>query len=470
MNWLLMRFEILVLLMVLFSLLWEIVIPPEKKRNIVPVVTFLFGFITLSGFFFMPSGELFGGHFYTDPLLCLMKNILNVAVFIVLLQSWSWLQKEENRDRIGEFYLLLFATLAGMFFMISARSFLMMYVGLELASIPVAMLAAYDRHNHYSAEAGIKYILMSALSSGILLFGLSFIYAVSGSMFFSAFPVMSTPSSVTLMGLVFFISGMGFKIAFVPFHFWAPDVYQGAPVSVTSYLSTVSKGAAVFTLMIALCRVFAGYASLWQPLLYGISIATMTIGNLFALRQQNLKRFLAFSSIAQAGFILLGLLGSHQTGMAAVIYFILIYVFTNLAAFGVVSLISMVTAREEIDDYRGLYRTNPLLSLVMMLSMFSLAGIPPLAGFFAKFFLFSSAASKGYYILVLIAVLNATVSLYYYLRVVKAMFIDVSENPVAFFVSDLPSKIALGICVAGIFLAGFISRIYDYIVSVSMGL
>jgi NADH-quinone oxidoreductase subunit N len=194
----------------------------------------------------------------------------------------------------------------------------------------------------------------------------------------------------------------------------------------------------------------------------------MTIANLFAIRQDNLKRFMAFSSIAQAGFILLGIMGADQAGMTSVVYFVLVYVFTNLAAFGVISSISHETGCDTITSYNGLYRTNPLLSLTMMMALFSLAGIPPVAGFFGKFFLFTAAASKGYYILVLIAVLNATISLYYYLRVIKAMFIDRNDQPIAYFKSDLFTRISLVFCILGVFFTGFFGAVYEYIFSLAL--
>lgn len=263
---------------------------------------------------------------------------------------------------------------------------------------------------------------------------------------------------------------MGFKISLVPFHFWAADVYEGSPVNITAYLSVVSKGAAVFVLTLLLYKVFSNLKDSWELLLYVLAVSTMTIGNLFAIRQNNLKRFMAFSSIAQAGFILLGIMGADKAGMAAVIYFMLVYVFTNLAAFGVISVISHETGNETITSYNGLYRTNPLLSLTMMLALFSLAGIPPVAGFFGKFFLFTSAASQGYFILVLIAVLNATISLYYYLRVIKAMFIDRNELPIPYFKSDILTRISLVICVLGVFFTGFFGFVYEFIFKLSLSM
>jgi NADH-quinone oxidoreductase subunit N len=277
-------------------------------------------------------------------------------------------------------------------------------------------------------------------------------------------------SPLQILAFIFFFAGMAFKISLVPFHLWTADVYEGAPVNVTSYLSVISKGAAVFIFTIILYTVFAKIALMWRDVIYVIAILTMTLGNLFAIRQRNLKRFLAFSSIAQAGFILLGIIGQSQLGMTTVIYFVLVYIFSNLGAFGVVAIISNRTGKETIDDYDGLYRTNPKLSLTMMLSLFSLAGIPPVAGFFGKFFLFTAAAKEGLYILVLIAVLNTIISLYYYLLVVKAMFLNRSDQPIAYFKSDGYSRLGLALCIAGIVIVGFASPIYEMILRLSFGI
>jgi NADH-quinone oxidoreductase subunit N len=222
--------------------------------------------------------------------------------------------------------------------------------------------------------------------------------------------------------------------------------------------------------MMVLYKVFPAITAMWQDVLWVTSALTMTIGNLFALRQKNLKRFLAFSSISQAGFIFLGIIGSSQLGMSSVIYFSLIYIFSNLGAFGVIAAIANATGKENMDDYNGLYRTNPKLSLVMMLALFSLAGIPPVAGFFGKFFLFTAAAQQGFYYLVLIALLNTIVSLYYYLLIIKAMFLTKSDDAIAYFKSDLPTRIGLIVCVAGIVIVGFYSPIYEMIMKLSFGI
>ena len=467
---LIMRHELLLVTITVILLIIEIFLPIGKKHKIIPFAVIFMAIVTILGFIPGPSGSMFGGMYQTSNLILLMKNILNIGTLIVFIQSVNWLTKGENKEKIGEFFILLLSTLIGMDYMISSGDFMMFYLGLELATIPVATLTAWERFKEHSAEAGVKLIFISALSSGILLYGLSMIYGTTGSVYFEEVKRGFNGSSLQILAFIFFFAGMSFKISIVPFHLWAADVYEGAPINVTSYLSVVSKGAAVFIFTILLYTVFSKIALMWRDLIYVVSILTMTLGNLFAMRQRNIKRFLAFSSIAQAGFILLGIIGQSQLGMTTVIYFVLIYIFSNLGAFGVATIIENKTGKILIDDYDGFYRTNPMLSLTMMLALFSLAGIPPVAGFFGKFFLFAAAAKQGLYILVLIAVLNTIISLYYYLLVVKAMFLNRSDQPIAYFKSDFYSKIGLAICIAGIIIIGFTSPVYEFILNLSYGI
>lgn len=467
-NFLLMRQEVILLIITLLLIVAEIAVSKEKKSSLVHLVIFLFGIHTIIGFYGHEEGALFGGMFRTNELLHFMKNILNLGVFILLLQTADWMKQNiEKHGRGSEFFTLMFTSLLGMYFMISSGDFLMFYLGLELSTLPVAALAAYEINKRASNEAGIKLILSAALASGISLFGISMLYATGGSIYFSDIADSLQASNLSVLGMVLFFAGLGFKISLVPFHFWTADVYEGAPISIASYLSVISKGAAVFILLIVFFTVLSALNFVWENMLYAVAIATMFMGNLFALRQQNMKRFLAFSSIAQAGFILLGIIAGGKLGAATVVYFVLIYVFSNLAAFGVVQAISSKTGKETINEYEGLYRTNPNLSLVMMLALFSLAGIPPVAGFFGKFFLFTAAASKGLYVLVFIAVVNVTISLYYYLLVVRAMFLRKSDEAIPFFKSNLYMRIGLIITVIGILVLGLYSPIYDYIFELS---
>ena len=467
-SFLLMRHEILLLAIILLLLISEIFINSNKKSSIVHLAIFLFGIHTALGFFALEESSLFGGMFRTNNLIHFFKNVLNIGVFILLLQSADWLQEKiVTQNRGSEFFILLFSSLLGMYFMISSGDFLMFYLGLELSTLPVAAMAAFETAKRKSSEAGIKLILSAAMASGVSLFGISMLYATSGSIYFNDIIEVISSTNLTILGFILFFSGLSFKISLVPFHFWTADVYEGAPISVASYLSVISKGAAVFIMMILLFSVLKPLMHVWENIIYVIALATMFIGNLFALRQQNMKRFLAFSSIAQAGFILLGLITGTQLGTATIVYFVMIYIFSNLAAFGVVQAISLKTGKENMNDYDGLYRTNPNLSLVMMLALFSLAGIPPVAGFFGKFFLFTAAASKGYYLLVFLAVVNVTISLYYYLLVIRAMFLRKSENAIPFFKSKLYMRLGLLITVIGILVIGLYSPLYEYIYELS---
>ena len=463
-----MRQEIFLLTIILLLIVGEIFIHKDKKGSLVHLALLLFGIHTIIGFFAIEETSLFGGMFRTNTLIHFFKNTLNVGVLIVLLQSSDWIQeKMVPLNKGNEFFMLLFSSLLGMYFMISAGDFLMFYIGLELSTLPVAALVAWETSKRISSEAGVKFILSAGLASGVSLFGISLLYAATGSIYFNDVIAVLTSTNLTILGSILFFSGLAFKISLVPFHFWTADVYEGAPIGIASYLSVISKGAAVFILMILMFTVLKPLMNIWENIIYVIALATMFIGNLFALRQQNMKRFLAFSSIAQAGFILLGLITGTQLGTATVVYFVLVYIFSNLAAFGVVQAIASQTGKENRDDYNGLYRTNPNLSLVMMLALFSLAGIPPVAGFFGKFFLFAAAASKGYYFLVFLAVVNVTISLYYYLLVVRAMFIRKSENPIPFFKSKIYMRLGLVITVLGILVLGLYSPLYDYIFELS---
>ncbi|MFK5880568.1 MAG: NADH-quinone oxidoreductase subunit N [Flavobacteriaceae bacterium] len=465
-SFLLMRQELVLLAVILLLVIGEIF--SNNKKGLLNFAIGLFVVHTVIGFLPMQEGTVFGGMFRTMPLIHLFKNVLNVGVLIILLQSADWIkEKVVPEHKSTEFFILMFSSLLGMYYMISAGDFLMFYLGLELSALPVAALVAYETTKRKSAEAGIKFILSAALASGTSLFGVSLLYATTGTIHFEEIAAIISYSNLSLLGFIFFFTGLAFKISLVPFHFWTADVYEGAPIGIASYLSVISKGAAVMILMIILFTVMKPFDIVTHNMLYIVSLATMFVGNLFALRQQNMKRFLAFSSIAQAGFILLGIMSNDQLGVATVVYFVAIYVFTNLAAFGVVQSISLKTGKENMDDYNGLYRTNPKLSLVMMLALFSLAGIPPVAGFFGKFFLFTAAASKGMYLLVFLAVVNVTISLYYYLLVIRAMFLRKSETAIPYFENKIYMKLGLVIAVLGILFIGLYSPIYDYIFEIS---
>jgi len=289
------------------------------------------------------------------------------------------------------------------------------------------------------------------------------IYGTTGELGFVDITASLDGSALQSLAFVLLFTGFAFKLSAVPFHLWTADVYEGSPVAVTAYLSVVSKGAMAFVFITVLYTVFNPLSSLWYYMLAFTAIITMLTGNLFALRQQNLKRFLAFSSIAQVGYLLIGISSASQIGVASVVYFIMVYVFTNLAAFAVVSIISSATGKETIEDYKGLYRSNPMLALVMTLALFSLAGIPPTAGFFGKLFLLTSGAQPGNWWIILIAALNLVISLYYYLQIVRAMFGHSDCEQVRKISLSSAVLSALLICAAGILALGFASKTFDVI-------
>lgn len=466
----LLRPEISLLAVIIILLMYDLCAGPVGRKYFQPVAYVLMLAHIAGSFFLVPEGQLFGGMVETSPMGSMVKAILSIGTLLVFLQVNGTLKKEDSSFKMGEFYVLTLCTLFGMYIMISSGNFLMLYLGLETASVPLACLVAFDKYKHNSAEAGAKFILTAALSSGIMLYGISMLYGTCGTLYFADVPYLMNMSVMQIAGMVFFMAGMAFKISLVPFHLWTADVYQGAPSSVTAYLSVVSKGSAAFVLMVVLFKVFAPMAYIWKDLMYGLIIVTITVGNLFAIRQNNIKRFFAFSSISQAGYIMLGVMAGTSQGMSALVYYILIYVLSNLAAFGVISAIDTKTGKVNISDYDGLYSTNPRLAIVMMFALFSLGGIPPFAGFFSKFFIFAAAASQGYYILVLIALINTVISLYYYLLVVKAMFIKKSDNPIPYFRSDSPMAISLVVCMAGVFLAGLVSCIYSGLDALGFGM
>lgn len=423
------------------------------------LINFAVGFLGME-----EEGGLFGGLYTTSVSIVYQKNILNLGVLLIALLFADWFKQSNN---LAEFFILLLSALLGMQFLLSSNNLLMFYLSLELSTIPVAAMANFDLQKRRSSEAAMKMILTSAFSSGILLFGISLVYGATGTISFEEMPALIKTDAFQIMAFVFLFAAFAFKLSIVPFHLWTADVYEGSPFATTAFLSVISKGAFAFVFITALYKVFQPLQEVWYNLIVILAIATMLTGNLFALRQQNIKRFLAFSSIAQVGFILVGISSHSTAGAASVVYFILIYIFSNLAAFGVAAVIASQHNKENIDDYKGLYQTNPFLSWMMALALFSLAGVPPTAGFFGKLFLITAGAKGASYIFVIIVALNLVVSLYYYLKIVRAIFMDKNEMPVAPVTVSFSVKLGLLICAAGIVVTGLVSWIYEYIHTIS---
>ena len=475
-QFLLLKEELSLILVIVILFVADLFMSPDAHKNdgkpvlntMLPVV--LLTIHTLITIVPGPVADAFGGMYHNQPIQSIVKSILSIGTLIVFLMAHEWMRRPDTAIKQGEFYILTLSTLLGMYFMISAGHFLMFFIGLETASIPMAALVAFDKYRHHSAEAGAKYILTALFSSGLLLYGLSLIYGTVGTLYFADIPARLTGDPLQIMAFVFFFSGMGFKISLVPFHLWTADVYEGAPSTVTAYLSVISKGSAAFVLMTILIKVFAPMVAQWQEVLYWIIIASITLANLFALRQQNLKRLMAFSSISQAGYIMLGIISGTSQGMTSVVFYVLIYMFANLSVFTVITIVALRAHKFTLDDYNGLYNTNPKLAFLMTLALFSLAGIPPFAGFFSKFFIFAAAFEGGFHLLVFIALINTIISLYYYLKIVKAMYINKSDEPIAAFRSDNYTRASLAICTLGIVVLSIASVVYQSIDKFSFGL
>lgn len=452
----------------LIIFLYDLISTGRFRRYFHPLVCAAMLLHTLVCFRDTSDHTLFEGMYHSNAIIVFVKAMLSFGSMIVIMQAHRWLRTNTTYYKQGEFYTLLLSTLVGMYFMISARHFLLLFVGIELASLPMACMVAFDKYRHHSAEAGIKYILTSMFASAIMLYGISYLYGTTGSLYYSEVHNALTSSPMQIYALVMFFAGMGFKISLVPFHMWTADSYEGAPTAVTAYLSVISKGAAAFTLFIVLTTVFAPMIEQWQTILYITTIASITIANLFAIKQRNLKRFMAFSSISQAGYIMLAIIGGTAQGMSTMVYYVLVYIFANLAIFGVIGAVEHhIKAEVRRETLDGLYKNNPHLAFITTIALFSLAGIPPFAGFFSKFFVFMSAFESGFRILVFIALLNTVISLYYYLLVVKAIYINQSPTPVPTFKSSIIIRASLVICFIGIIALGICSFVYGYINSIS---
>ena len=447
----------------------DLILKGEKKHSVLSMLTGILLVAQIAVCFTAQPATAFAGLYTATAAAQVMKVILTAGAFIVVVMAQSWIEREDVLRKEGEFYELVISTLLGMYMMISSGHFLMFFLGLEMASVPMACLVAFDKYKKESAEGAAKFVLTATFSSGVMLYGISFLYGACGTLYFDDMAAKISASPLTIMGLVFFFSGLGFKISLVPFHFWTADTYQGAPTAVTGYLSVVSKGAAAFALMTILLKLFAPMVTYYETLMYIVIVLTITIANLFALRQTELKRFMAYSSISQAGYIMLSAVGNETMGLTALMYYVLIYVAANMAVFTVINVVeTRGKGNTEMSVFDGFYTTNPKLSFLLTLALFSLAGIPPFAGMFCKFFVFMAAAEQGTniaYAVVFLALLNTVPSLYYYLKIVKCMYINKTDTPIATFKSDCATRTALALCTAGVLLFGVCSCVYGWLVA-----
>lgn len=361
----------------------------------------------------------------------------------------------------GEYYALLMIATLGMALMASAADLVMLYLAIEATSIPLYVLAGYLKGDDKSTESGIKYFLFGALTSAVMLYGFSLLYGFTGETnlyrLAEAMQVRGYSPIVLISTALLVLVGFGFKVAAVPFHFWTPDVYEGAPTPITAFVSTASKAAGFAVLVRVMLIAFPAVEAFWAAVIGAMATATMTLGNVLALAQQNIKRLLAYSSVAHAGYALIGLVALSQFGVASLVFYLIAYVVTNLAAFAVVILFARSAGSEQISDYAGLSRRSPWLALALLVAMLSLAGMPPLAGFVAKFYVFAAAVEGGLIWLAFVGVLNAIVGLYYYLTVLKVVYLYRSEDEDKPIVVPRPYALALSACVAAILTVGIVS-------------
>ncbi|MCH8056194.1 MAG: NADH-quinone oxidoreductase subunit N [Deltaproteobacteria bacterium] len=448
---------------ILVLVILDLVIRNKRSLGFIAVLGSLISLWATWQLYEAPAGWLFHRMISLDNFSLFFKVVSLLAVLMVI---WMSLISHEVREiHQGEYYTVLLTSALGMFFMASSNNLLMAYLSLELVSLTSYILTGFLPHNRRSSEAALKYLIYGGVASGTMIYGMSWVFGMTGSLEYTQINEALLQGGTNQLGLfvafVFILAGFGYKIVFVPFHMWSPDVYHGAPTPVTAFLSVGSNAAGVAILIRfffpAVSHLGAGgdWISIsgveWPHFLLFVSMVTMTLGNLCALNQQNVKRLLAYSGIAHAGYILMGLVVLNNEGLKAMLFYIVVYLIMNLGAFLVVIIVANVTGREDIESYRGLaWRGAAIPAVCMAIFLFSLTGLPPLAGFIGKFFLFAAVINKGgaFVLLAVVAIINSVISLYYYARIVKTMFFDSPEptdQVVAIPTSSFPPLVILTI-------------------------
>ena len=391
------------------------------------LVIFLLFLILLTGD--KENTKVFNESFLIDEFSLYSKVLILISAFFILLISKRYITDIKN-DKF-EYPIIILLSILGMFIMVSSNDLILFYLGLELQSLSLYILASIDRDNIKSSEAGIKYFVLSALSSGLLLYGCSLIYGFSGSTNFEQIAIVSKDFNAgTIFGMVFILVGLAFKISAVPFHMWTPDVYQGSPTPVTSFFSVVPKIAGISIFIKFMYSPFQGLITEWQYILVFMSIASMILGAVAAMSQSNIKRLMAYSSIGHIGYAIAGIAAGSENGFKSTLVYISIYVVMNIGAFSCILLMKRSGKYiEDIDELSGVSKNHPLLSLGLMIILFSLAGIPPLAGFFAKFYVFMAVIESQMYTLAIIGLVTTVVSAFYYIRIIKIMYFDEPKKP-----------------------------------------
>lgn len=452
MIWSLLSIEILIAALGLLLLVLGLIFP-KQERNVLGTVTVvsLLVVLILGGGLYTNQFSLFNGVYQVDSLAGFFKLLFLMAGILVILSAGRYI--ERFQERANEFYSFMVFALLGMIIMASAGEMITLYIGLELMTVSFYILTAYLLNDQLSAEAGLKYLILGAISSAILLFGISLVYAVAGTTVIAEIAFQFDMQPAMIAGIILIMAGFGFKLAVVPFHMWAPDIYQGAPIPVTAFLAVGSKAAAFAAMVRVFIIAFPISSFDWSILLAILAALTIIIGNLIALVQTDIKRLLAYSSIAQAGYILVGLAAYNIYGLKGVLFYAMLYVFSNLGAFAVATAVEVETGSTDINAFNGLSRRSPMLAAIMTVCMLSLAGIPPLAGFVGKFYLFSGAIEAGFLWLAFVGLIMSMVSVYYYLMVAKAMYIGEAEE-VSAIRPGTSAGVAIWVCLLGTILIG----------------
>lgn len=451
--------EILLLVLAGLVLIFDAVWDDTRRRSLGWLTAGGAALIIVLSLFVAQPGDaprlVFGGMVRQDWLSFAFKLLFIFGAGITALFAMDI----DILGKRGEFYVLMLVATIGMNLMASAGDLIMLYLAIETTSIPLYVLAGFWRSDQKSTESGFKYFLFGAMTSTVMLYGFSLLYGMTGETgllkLAESLANGSAPLTMIVGSMLLVLVGFGFKISIVPFHFWAPDVYEGAPTPVAGFLSTASKAAGFAVLLRVLLLVFGGSTTFyWTSFLAVLSVITMTLGNLLALTQRNLKRMLAYSSIAHAGYILIGVVALGELGISSVVFYLIAYLVTNLAAFGIAAIFSRITGSDEISAYAGLSRRAPGLALAMMVALLSLAGMPPLAGFMAKVFVFAAAVKSQWIWLAFVGVLNSIIGLYYYLTVLKVVYLYRSDDDDKMIPISRPHKIALVVLCVAIILVG----------------
>lgn len=452
MNIALLTSEIAVVILALLIIVFDLLMPKQETRRSLGdfAVCGLLGILVYNFNQYGTLATVYHGFFVVDNFALFFKQLFMVATILTLLFSLDYVERMTRSA--GEFYALLLLGLVGMMVMASANDLLTVFIGLELMTIVFYILVGFDLKSVKSSEAGIKYAILGSASSAVLLYGMSWVYGFTGSIMLSQIAMHLTASPAILLGMGLMIAGFCFKLSIVPFHMWAPDVYEGAPIPITAMLAMASKAAGFAVVLRVFLVAFAGLQAYWLPIIALLAGISMLVGIVVAIWQTNIKRMLAYSSIAQAGYILSGLLAADAAGVKGMLVYAVLYMMANVGAFAVTIAVHNQCGSDDIDDLSGLAQRSPLLAVVMTVSLLSMAGLPPMAGFVGKMYIFMAITDKGYLWLAILGLVLSMVSVYYYMLVVKVMYSKDAKDPQAFTMSGSLRIVALLSLIATLFI------------------